>query len=118
MSTSNVSTLSLRSVLEREKLNGKNFLDWHRNLRIILKQEKKDYVFTSDLPAEEAPPTSASRAIRDAYAKHVSDLNDVLCLILATMEPDLQKMFEHLEDLNCLDLMAVLKDMFQEHARN
>ena len=37
MATNNTSTLTLRSVLEKDKLNGKNFLDWHRNLRIVLK---------------------------------------------------------------------------------
>ncbi|KAK8572879.1 hypothetical protein V6N12_028919 [Hibiscus sabdariffa] len=36
--------LSLRSLLEKEKLNGINFLDWFRNLRIVLKQERKEYV--------------------------------------------------------------------------
>ncbi|KAK8564636.1 hypothetical protein V6N12_058219 [Hibiscus sabdariffa] len=33
-------SISLRSLLEKEKLNGINFLDWFRNLRIVLKQEK------------------------------------------------------------------------------
>ena len=36
-------TLSLRSVLEKDKLSGMNFLDWYRNLRIVLKQEKVVY---------------------------------------------------------------------------
>ena len=37
-------TISLRSLLEKEKLNGTNFLDWFRNLRIVLKQEWKEFV--------------------------------------------------------------------------
>ena len=36
--------ISLRSLLEKEKLNGTNFLDWFRNLRIVLKQERKEFV--------------------------------------------------------------------------
>ena len=40
----NNSTMSLRSVLEKDKLTGTNFLDWFRNLRIVLKQERKLYV--------------------------------------------------------------------------
>ena len=37
-------TISLRSLLEKEKLNGTNFLDWFRNLRMVLKQERKEFV--------------------------------------------------------------------------
>ena len=43
MASNNTSTFTLRSVLEKEKLNGTNFLDWSRNLRIVLKQERKMY---------------------------------------------------------------------------
>lgn len=31
-------------ILDKEKLGHSNFLDWHRKLTIILKQENKDYV--------------------------------------------------------------------------
>ncbi|KAK9010392.1 hypothetical protein V6N11_036903 [Hibiscus sabdariffa] len=43
-------TISLRSLLEKEKLNGINFLDWFRNLRIVLKQERKEYVIEEAVP--------------------------------------------------------------------
>ncbi|KAK8563290.1 hypothetical protein V6N12_035440 [Hibiscus sabdariffa] len=43
-------TISLRSLLEKEKLNGINFLDWFRNLRIVLKQERKEYVVEEPVP--------------------------------------------------------------------
>ena len=59
--------LSMRSILEKDKLNETNFLDWHRNLRIVLKHEKKSYVLEGPLPDEE--PVNATRAERDAYAK-------------------------------------------------
>jgi hypothetical protein len=44
MSASNNSTFNLQSVLEKEKLNGMNFIDRYRKLRIVLRQEKKEYV--------------------------------------------------------------------------
>ena len=53
-------TLSLRSLLEKEKLNGTNFLDWFRNLRIVLKQERKEYVIEEPVPIE--PTANAPRA--------------------------------------------------------
>ena len=37
-------TISLRSLLEKEKLNGTNFLDWFQKLRMVLKQERKEFV--------------------------------------------------------------------------
>jgi hypothetical protein len=55
MSPSNTSAFNLRSLLEKEKLNGANFMDSYRNLRIGLRQEKTEYVFIEpyfdDLPA-------------------------------------------------------------------
>ncbi|GJU71021.1 zinc finger, CCHC-type containing protein [Tanacetum coccineum] len=48
---------SIRSILEKEKLNGSNFLDWHRNLRIVLRNEQKLHHLEEALP--EAPSTTA-----------------------------------------------------------
>ena len=111
--SNNTSTFTLRSVLEKEKLNGKNFLDWSRNLRIVLKQERKRYVLDNEIPNE--PPTNnAPRVERDAYNKHLNDSLDVTCLILTTMNSKLQKKFEEMEEF---DMMVHLKGMFQEQAR-
>ena len=44
MAANNNYSFNLRSVLEKEKLNGANFIDWYRNLRIVLRNEKKEYV--------------------------------------------------------------------------
>ena len=67
MANSSSSSFTLRSVLEKEKLNGTNFLDWIRNLRIVLKQERKEYVLESPIPP--VPSTTASHAEKDAYKK-------------------------------------------------
>ena len=56
----NNSTMSLQSVLEKDKLTGTNFLDWFRNLRIVLKQERKLYVL--DEPLLEEPADNVPRA--------------------------------------------------------
>ena len=111
-SNTNTSNFSLRSVLEKEKLSGTNFLDWSRNLRIVLKQERKFYVLERAIPNE--PANNAPRAEKDAYQKHVNDSVDVTCLMLATMTPELQKQFEEME---AFEMMAHLKEMFQEQAR-
>jgi len=54
---SDKSQFTLRSLLEKEKLksDGSNFIDWYRNVRIVLRQEQKDKVLTTAPPK---PPGS------------------------------------------------------------
>ena len=85
--SSNTNTFSLRSVLDKDKLNGANFLDWYRNLRIVLTQERKLYVLEQPIPA--APPVTATRADHDTYKKHQDDALYVSYLMLATMNSEL-----------------------------
>jgi len=77
------SSFTLRSILEKEKLNGTNFIDWIRNLRIVLKQERKEYVLEKPIPP--VPATNASHGEKDAYKKHSDDAVDATCLMLATI---------------------------------
>ncbi|KAJ9544508.1 hypothetical protein OSB04_024215 [Centaurea solstitialis] len=104
--------LSLRSILEKDKLTGSNFLDWERNLMIVLRHERKWYVLEE--PLGEAPPANALAAARNAHKKHSDDLLDVACLMLATMSPDLQA---GLINTNAYDMIRQLRDMFQTQAR-
>ncbi|PNX82340.1 retrotransposon protein putative Ty1-copia subclass, partial [Trifolium pratense] len=112
--TTNSSNNILRSILEKEKLSGNNFLDWHRNLRIVLKNKKKLYVLEEPVP-EEAPASSATRAEKDAYKKHVDDALEVSCIMLATMNSELKK--QH-ENMNAFDMIEHLKMLYQEQARH
>ncbi|KAJ9541849.1 hypothetical protein OSB04_028355 [Centaurea solstitialis] len=104
--------LSLRSILEKDKLTGSNFFDWERNLMIVLRHERKWYVLEE--PLGEAPPATAPAAARNAHKKHSDDLLDVACLMLATMSPDLQA---GLINTNAYDMIRQLRDMFQTQAR-
>ncbi|KAK8555317.1 hypothetical protein V6N12_009465 [Hibiscus sabdariffa] len=104
--------LSLRSVLEKEKLSGMNFIDWFRNLRIVLKQERKEYVIEEPVPNE--PAANAPRADKDKFKKHLDDMLDVSCLMLATMSPELQK--QH-EDMNAYNMIQNLKEIYEGQAR-
>jgi hypothetical protein len=52
-------------------LNGTNFIDWYRNLRIVLRQEKKEYVLEQAYPDD--LPDNANAAERIAYEKHCND---------------------------------------------
>ena len=108
--TNNTGNSVLRTLLEKEKLNGTNFLDWDRNLRLILKHERKEYILTQDPPAE--PSLSAARSLRDLYQKFLSDQIDVQCLMMGYMIPELQKQFMGISE-NPKALMAEIEEMFK-----
>jgi hypothetical protein len=76
-------------LLEKEKLNGANFMDWCRNLRIILRQEKIEYVLSEPHPDDF--PAGSSAADHRVHEKRCDDELNVSCLMLATMSSDLQK---------------------------
>ena len=99
-------SFNLRSVLEKEKLNGTNFIDWYRNLRIVLKQEKREYML--DAPLLEPP--ADGRATKKSYEKHLDDTLDASSLMLVSMTSELQK--QH-EDMDACDMIVSLKSMFE-----
>ena len=109
----NINDFTIRLILERDKLNGSNYLDWSRNLRIVLKQEKRLYVLDAPLPPE--PAGDASAVEWETYETYKGDSNEVTYLMLATMIPDLQKQFVNQE---AYEIMVNLKNMFQVQARN
>ncbi|KAJ9556509.1 hypothetical protein OSB04_011123 [Centaurea solstitialis] len=107
-----ISNFCLKGLLEKDKLTGLNYVDWLRNLRIVLRMENKQRAIEEPLPA--APAAGASRAIREEYEKRLTESNEAACLMLATMVPELQK---GMESLGAYDMANQLKDMFQRQAR-
>ena len=110
-STTNSSTsvsFGLHSIFNREKLNGTNFMEWYQNIRIVLRHDKKMYV--PETPFPDTLASNASKAVKDAWAKHVDDSSCVSCLMLASMEPNPQ---HDLEYLKSYEMIEELKVMFQ-----
>lgn len=105
---------NLGPMLEKEKLaaNGKNYADWVRTLRIVLRSAKKEYALDAALPA--APAADASEDEKNVYATKVDDATVVQCLMLTCMEPELQKRFEN---ATAFDMIEALKAMYQTQAR-
>ena len=108
-----VTTFPLCALLEKETLNSSsnNFTDWYRNVRIVLKSAKKDYVLSQTLGA--LPDTATEDEIRIHQSKS-DDSIAVQCIMLASMEPDLQKRFENWA---AYELIQELKALFQKQAR-
>jgi hypothetical protein len=64
-------------------------MDWYHNLRIVLRQEKTEYVLSEPYPKY---LTAGSSVVdRRAYEKCCDDALNISCLMLVTMSHDLQK---------------------------
>ena len=107
MAPNTTSPFSLRSILDKDKLNGTNYSDWVHNLRIILRSDKKETVLDTPIPDE--PADNASAALKNAYKRACDDSLKVSYLMLTCMEPELQKKFE---DQEGYDMIVALRDMF------
>src|SRR4051812_38779028 len=103
---------ALKSILDKDKLNGKNFTTWYRNLRIVLKHDKKENVLEEPFPEE--PADNATAAAKNAYHKLKDESTEISCLMLASMEHELQQQFE---DIRAFNMIESLKGMFQVQAR-
>ncbi|GJV92166.1 retrotransposon protein, putative, ty1-copia subclass [Tanacetum coccineum] len=107
----NINHSAFRSMFEREKLSGNNFNDWFRQLKLVLRVEKKMYVIEQPLPAAPAANSEAQvllewNAVYDAY-------NEVACPILGSMTPELHRQFENSSPY---DMIKELKAMFEKQA--
>nr|GEY04120.1 DNA-directed DNA polymerase [Tanacetum cinerariifolium] len=105
----NINHSAFRSMFEREKLFGNNFNDWFHQLKLVLRVEKKMYVIEQPLLTTPVADSTANvqaewNVIYDAY-------NEVSCLILDSMTPELHRQFE-----NSLpyDTIKELKSMFEK----
>ena len=102
-------SFNLNSFLEKEKLKsiGSNFVDWHRNLRILLRAGEKDYVLNA--PLGDAPAATAPEEVRNVFLTRKNDHEVVQAGILFGLESELQKCFE---TYGPYDLVEELKQMF------
>ena len=85
-------TLSLRTLLDSDKLTGPNFDSWCQKLKIVLEHERILYVLTDQAPEE--PAVNAPRAVRDIYMKWPNDCTTVRCVMRAAMNNKLSRKFE------------------------
>ncbi|KAK8597244.1 hypothetical protein V6N13_001885 [Hibiscus sabdariffa] len=72
----------------------------------------KEYVIEEHVPNE--PGANAPRADKEKFKKHMDDMVDVRCLMLATMTPELQK--QH-EEMVAYEMIHNLKEIYEGQAR-
>ncbi|GJW64333.1 retrotransposon protein, putative, ty1-copia subclass [Tanacetum coccineum] len=109
----NTNNTTIRSDLLAEKLTSLNFTNWYRNLRIVLMYEKK--IKFVEQPTGPAPNLeTADPDTIDKYYETVNLEQEVACLLLSSMSPNLQRT---LEKYNAYDMLKELKTMFEEQAK-
>ncbi|GKB82591.1 retrotransposon protein, putative, ty1-copia subclass [Tanacetum coccineum] len=108
----NTNNTTIRSILQQEKLTRPNFTNWYQNLRIVLRSEGK--LAHLEQPLIPIPLPVAPQAVRDTYEVLYDAQNEVACLMLGSMSPDLQRV---LENYKAYDMIQELKTMFEEQAK-
>ncbi|GKB78339.1 retrotransposon protein, putative, ty1-copia subclass, partial [Tanacetum coccineum] len=115
MTTSVGNNSVFRSFFEKQKLTGPNFIDWYRQLRLVLSTEDKEYYLEHPIPAapvaqpgQQIPPEDLA-----AHAAWVKGQKEVAVLMLLTMDLDIQRNLAH---LGAYDMLQELKAMFSKQA--
>ncbi|KAH0730272.1 hypothetical protein KY289_001460 [Solanum tuberosum] len=102
----------LSSILNQNKLEGPNYVDWKRNLDIVLTSEGYKFILVEEFPIKSADPTNEEV---EAYDKWVKADEMARCYILASMANVLQH--QHQSMTSVYDMLAFLKEMFGEQNR-
>ncbi|GJW62394.1 hypothetical protein Tco_1028000, partial [Tanacetum coccineum] len=102
----NTNNTTIRSILLAKKLTSSNFTNSYRNLRIVLRYEKKiKFVEQPTRPALD--PETADPNTIDKYYKTVNLEQEVACLMMSSMSPELQRT---LEKYNAYVILKELKN--------
>ncbi|KAH9785565.1 hypothetical protein KPL71_010000 [Citrus sinensis] len=110
-----MSSLSpLTIILSQNKLTGENYIDWKRNLFIVLTAENYKYVLTQPCPP--VPADDAHRNQRRLYEKWQKANEMAKCYILASISNILQTKHQNLE--TATEIMDSLQQMFGQSTRS
>ncbi|XP_039134207.1 uncharacterized protein LOC120271590 [Dioscorea cayenensis subsp. rotundata] len=100
-------------LIEKNALTGPNYVDWLRNLRIVLNLARIRYILEANIPTE--PPPEASKEEQDVYLKWLEDDLRVRSYMLASMSSDLQSSHEKMSDAR--SVLLHLQELYGEHSR-
>ena len=103
------SSLSLKDNLDTNKLTESNYVDWLRNLRIVLTQRKISYIL--DTPTPDSLGEDAFEEERATYKMWKEDSVTVTCIMLASMSNELQRQDE---DMDVPSILLNLKELYEK----
>ncbi|GJW04794.1 zinc finger, CCHC-type containing protein [Tanacetum coccineum] len=116
MTTSVINNSVFRGFFEKQKLTGPNFIDWYRQLRIVLSVEDKLNYLEHLIPVAPVAAQAGQQVAPEALAAHaawVKGSKEIARLMLMTMESDIQR---NLENLGAYEMLQELKTMFAQLA--
>ena len=100
-------------ILKENKLAGPNYINWKRNLNLVLTAEEYKFVLTDVcLPT---PSSDSSKEDVEAYQQWRKADEMARCYILASMSNILQHQHENMA--TAYDMMMNLKEIFGEQNR-
>ncbi|GKE71374.1 hypothetical protein Tco_1529446, partial [Tanacetum coccineum] len=96
MTTTVINNSVFRAFFEKQRLTGPNFIDWYRNLRIVLSVEDKLPFLEQPIPFMPVPP--ARKVLPpDVLPTHIAWVKiskKITSLMLMIIDPDIQKNLE------------------------
>ena len=84
--------VNVQTVMDEKILTGPNVLDWLKNLRIVLKEEKIVYVITESIPG--SPTADALESVQNAYKNAWLIVQGAGLIIHTSMSPEFQKRYK------------------------
>nr|GEW05950.1 zinc finger, CCHC-type [Tanacetum cinerariifolium] len=117
MTTSVGKNSVFRSFFEKQKLTGPNFIDWYKQLCLVLSiEDKKNYLELLIPAAPVAPPRQlVPLQALAAHAAWVKGQKEVAMLVLLTMDLDIQRNLAH---LGAYDMLKELKAMYSKQGEH
>nr|GEZ76775.1 zinc finger, CCHC-type [Tanacetum cinerariifolium] len=109
MTTSSTNNSVFRGFFEKQKLTGPNFIDWYRQLMIVLSiEDKLNYLEQPVPPAPVAPAgQQVAPEILAAHNAWIKGSKEIVGLMLVTMESEIQR---NLEPLHAHEVLKEQKE--------
>nr|GEV19000.1 zinc finger, CCHC-type [Tanacetum cinerariifolium] len=117
MTTSSTNNSVFRDFFEKQKLTGPNFIDWYRQLSIVLSIEDKLNYLEQHIPHVPVAPAGQQVALEilAAHSAWVKGSKEIAGLMIMTMEPEIQ---QNLEPLHVIGLTSLVRPkVFPTHGK-
>nr|GEV22219.1 zinc finger, CCHC-type [Tanacetum cinerariifolium] len=113
MTTSSANNSVFRRFFEKQKLTESNFINWHRQLRIVLSiEDKLNYLEQPNLPAPVAlEGQQVAPKIIAAHATWIKGSKDIARLMRMTMDSEIQR---NRANLGAYEMLQELKTLFAQ----
>ncbi|GJZ42819.1 hypothetical protein Tco_0590074 [Tanacetum coccineum] len=118
MTTSVGNNSVFRSFFEKQKLTGPNFIDWYKQLRLVLSTEYKEKYLEQPIPTAHvaaAPDQSIPPQALATYNEWVKNQKEIAVMMLLTMDLEIQRNLAH---LGANDMLIELKALYSKQAEH